>query len=99
MLTVRVATTLTDEGRAPALAQLRLESVEVPRRFPGCERFELFVDPDDANRILVYEEWTDRSAFEAYRTSEYFAQGGAILHPAMAGAPDSAYYESVRIGP
>ena len=49
--------------------------------------------------ILVYEEWTDRSAFDAYRTSEYFEQGGAILWPAMAGAPDSAYYESERVGP
>jgi quinol monooxygenase YgiN len=99
MFTVRVAATLTDEGRVPAIAQLRQESVEVPQRFAGCERFDLFVDPDDARQILVYEEWSDRSAFDAYRTSEYFEQGGAILWPAMAGAPDSAYYESERVGP
>ncbi len=99
MFTVRVAATLTDEGRAPAFAQLRLESVEVPQRFPGCERFELFVDPDDPRRVFVYEEWADRSAFDGYRTSDYFEQGGAILLPAMASAPDSAYYESERVGP
>ena len=50
-------------------------------------------------RVFLYEEWTDRSAFEGYRTSDYFDRGGAILHPAMADAPDSAYYESERVGP
>jgi quinol monooxygenase YgiN len=99
MFTVRVAARLTDEGREPALAQLRLESVEVPQRFPGCERFDLFVDLDDPSRVFLYEEWTDRSAFEGYRSSDYFERGGAILHPAMAGAPDSAYYESEWVGP
>jgi quinol monooxygenase YgiN len=99
MFTVRVAATLTDDGHAPAMAQLRRESAEVPHRFPGCERFQIFVDPDDPRHVLVYEEWRDRAAFEGYRSSEYFEQGGAVLFPAMAAPPDSAYYESERVGP
>ena len=47
----------------------------------------------------MYEEWADRSAFNGYGTSDYFEQGGAILLPAMASAPDSAYYESEHVGP
>jgi quinol monooxygenase YgiN len=99
VFTVRVAAELTHEGSAAALARLRIETIEVPQQFPGCERFQLLVDPDHPERVFVYEEWADRSAFERYRTSEYFEQGGAILFPAMASAPDSAYYESERVGP
>ncbi|MEO1060196.1 MAG: putative quinol monooxygenase [Actinomycetota bacterium] len=99
MLTVRVVADLRPEGAETALAQLRRESTEVPERFPGCRRFDVFVDPAEPNRFLLYEEWDDQDAFSAYRESNYFAEAGAILFPLIDGAPDSAYYRSERVGP
>ena len=99
MFTVRVIASLKPTAAAEALDQLRREVAEVPEQFAGCECFEVFVDPTDSTRFLLYEEWTDRSAFEAYRTSDYFEAGGAILFPAIAGAPNSAYYASELVSP
>jgi quinol monooxygenase YgiN len=71
----------------------------VPARFAGCQRFQTFVDPDDPDQVLIYEEWADQAAFDAYRGSDYFTEGGKVLFPAMAGAPDSAYYAAELVGP
>jgi quinol monooxygenase YgiN len=49
--------------------------------------------------MLLYEEWTSREAADAYLTSDYFAAGGQILFPLLDGSPDSAYYDSTRVGP
>ncbi len=99
MFTVRVAVRVLPEGRDRFIAQLQKEAMEVPSRFGGCERFAVYVNPSDANSVLVYEEWSDRAAADAYLSSEYFKAGGAVLFPLMDGAPDSAYYMSDRVGP
>ena len=99
MFTVRVAARVRPEGRDRFVAHLQREQDEVPARFEGCERFAVYSDPADANSLLVYEEWRSRRDFDAYRTSEYFTQSGAVLFPLMDGAPDSAYYESDLVGP
>ena len=99
MSTVRVAVKVLPDGREAFLAQLDKETREVPARFAGCERFDVFVDPTDARRVFLYEEWRDRDAAQVYMDSEYFTQSGEVLFPLMDGKPDSAYYESERVGP
>jgi quinol monooxygenase YgiN len=99
MFTVRVAVQVRPEGRDAFVAQLKKAEQEVPGRFAGCERFAVYCDPSDPDSFLLYEEWADREAADAYLTSEYFQAGGAVLFPLMDGQPDSAYYESERVGP
>ena len=98
-VTVRVAVRATPEHRERFLAQLAREEQDVPARFDGCERFRVYAHASDENELLLYEEWATRAAFDAYRTSEYFARAGAVLKPLLKGPPDSAYYDAVRIGP
>jgi quinol monooxygenase YgiN len=99
MFTVRVMMTLKPDARPALLTQLGIERRDVPERFPGCRHFAAFPDPDDVDRALLYEEWSDRAAFEAYRQSSYFEESGAVLWPLLDGAPDSAYFESELVGP
>jgi quinol monooxygenase YgiN len=99
MFTIRVAVQVRPEGRDAFVAQLKKEEQEVPVRFAGCERFAVYRDPSDPGSFLLYEEWADRQAADAYLTSEYFQAGGAVLFPLMDGQPDSAYYEAERVGP
>lgn len=99
MLTVRVAVHVQPEGRDTFVAQLTKEHEEVPAQFAGCQRFDVFSSPTDPDSFLIYEEWTDREAFDSYRSSAYFTEGGKVLFPLMDGAPDSAYFESELVGP
>jgi quinol monooxygenase YgiN len=99
MFTVRVALQVRSPDRERFVAQLQTERREVPGQFDGCERFDVCCDTEDPTRILLYEEWLSREAFDAYRTSDYFAAGGAVLFPLIDGEPASAYYESELVGP
>jgi len=99
MFTVRVAARVHPDGREEFLAQLKQQEREVPTLFEGCERFSVFNDPTDPVSIMLYEEWRDADAARAYMASPYFEAAGSILRPLIAGQPDSAYYESVRVGP
>jgi quinol monooxygenase YgiN len=99
MLVVRVAVRCRSGHRDTFLMQLRREEQQVPTTFEGCERFTFGTHPDDPDRVLLYEEWRDREAFEAYRESEFFEEAGAKLFPLMDGPPDSSYFEAERVGP
>jgi autoinducer 2-degrading protein len=41
---------------------------------PGCRRFDVLELPNDADRILLYEIYDDRAAFEAHVKSPHFAR-------------------------
>jgi quinol monooxygenase YgiN len=99
MFTVRVAARTQTEGREVFVAQLQREQNEVPEKFEGCERFAVYSDPSDPDSTFIYEEWATRESFDAYAGSDYFKASGEILFPLMSGSPDSAYYESERVGP
>ncbi len=97
MRSIRVELRAKPEQQAELVAALAAQAREVPVRFEGCERYAVFVHPEDDCRSAV-EEWSVR-AFAAYRESDFFEQSGQVVFPMIDGAPDSAYFESVRVGP
>ena len=99
MRTIRVLLQAKPETRERVVAALSAEATEVPSRFAGCERYAVFVDPGDECRVLLYEEWSSPDDFAKYAGSSYFAEMGESLFPMLDGAPDSAYFDSVRVGP
>ena len=64
------------------------------RALPGCVEYRFCEDVADPTQILLYEEWADRAAFEAYKASKLFTDAGTVLGPMLAAAPRSAYYEA-----
>ena len=40
---------------------------------PDCHRFDVCIDPDRDNSVLLYELYTDRAAFDAHLASAHFA--------------------------
>lgn len=98
MMVIRVVLAIQPAQRAAFLEYLAEESPQV-RAMEGCEWYELFQDPNDDNRFVLYEEWASADAFEAYKATESFSQAFAVLGPMMAGAPQSAYYAATREGP
>jgi quinol monooxygenase YgiN len=40
---------------------------------PGCERFDVLLPAGDPSRVLLYEIYRDRAAFEAHLLAPHFA--------------------------
>ena len=99
MFTARVALSCSPEGRQALLDHLAEEAAVVPKKFDGCEFYIVSVDANDSEHVLIAEEWTDRTAFDAYQQSDHFAQTLETLTPCLAAPPNSAYYDSTRVGP
>ena len=53
-------------------------------REPGCSRFDVCVDPDDANHFFLYEVYADRQAFAAHLASAHFKDFDAASRPWVA---------------
>ena len=54
------------------LAALRENAAASVRDEPGCLRFDVCTDPDDATRVFLYEIYTDAAAFEAHKVTRHF---------------------------
>lgn len=93
MMVVRVVVEVRPESREAFVSYLTDEAQTV-RELDGCLRYELYADPADANRFLLYEEWATAAAFEEYQQSDLLRQSFATLGPMMAGPPDSSYFEA-----
>ena len=44
------------------------------QREPGCRRFDVLVPSGEADRVVLYEIYDDRAAFEAHMASAHFAK-------------------------
>jgi heme oxygenase (mycobilin-producing) len=74
--------------RADMMAQRFAARAGEVGKADGFEEFQL-LRPDDERTIwLVYTRWRDEAAFEAWRSSQAFGQGGAHGgRPAQGGPP------------
>ncbi len=50
--------------------------IELTLQEPGCTGYELFQDPLDPTRFLVYETYVDQAAVEAHFAAPYFEEYG-----------------------
>jgi (4S)-4-hydroxy-5-phosphonooxypentane-2,3-dione isomerase len=51
------------------------------RHEPGCRRFDVLELPDEADRILLYEIYDDRAAFDAHVKSAHYASFNTASAP------------------
>jgi quinol monooxygenase YgiN len=93
MFIARVTLTIQDRQRDEFRRFASAEALEA-RALAGCVEYAFCEDVADPSRVLLYEEWSSRDAFEAYKKSALFEASGARLMPMLAGAPKSSYYES-----
>lgn len=97
MMVIRVVVDVKADSVDAFIAHLNVEAPKV-RELAGCLRYQLFRDPSEPTRFLLYEEWATEAAFEAYRSSELLSQSFAVLGPMMAGPPDSQYFAASPTG-
>jgi quinol monooxygenase YgiN len=61
-------------GQMAAFRKLMDENARASvRDEPGCSRFDVCAHRKDADRILLYEVYDDRTAFDAHLKTKHFA--------------------------
>jgi autoinducer 2-degrading protein len=62
-----------NEGAKPEFRRLiDVNARDSCKHEPGCRRFDVLEFPDDADRILLYEIYDDRAAFDFHVKSPHF---------------------------
>ena len=72
MFTLVVDLNVKPEMRQRFLAEIEENAAASLRDEPGCLRFDVVQDNDDANHFLLYENYEDEAAFEAHRSAPHF---------------------------
>lgn len=54
------------------------------REEPGCRRFDVLATPSEVDRIMLYEIYDDRAAFEAHVKTSHFARFNEASAPLVA---------------
>jgi quinol monooxygenase YgiN len=92
VLVVRMKAKEGEEGRAAEIAD---ELAAATRREAGCEAYVPCRDPEDPRSFLFYEQYSDKSAFEAHGASEHFqrlAVGGLFE---LMESRERTFYETI----
>jgi quinol monooxygenase YgiN len=93
MFIARIALKIKDQQR-DAFRRFAAADGRAARALEGCVDYCFCEDVADPARVLLYEEWVTRDAFESYKASPVFEAAAARLQPMLAEVPKSAYYES-----
>ena len=89
----------TEDGGRPAFLDAVVAMVAATHTEPGCREYVFSPDPDNANRILLFEIWDDQDALDAHFASNHSAE----FQRALAGLPvtmrDIKKYTISDVGP
>lgn len=72
MYVVIVEFTLRPEHFADFVARVRRQASDSLEREAGCHVFDVCLDPEQENYVLLYEVYDDRAAFETHLASTHF---------------------------
>jgi len=96
MIVIRVKVQVKPETKTEFIDAMKA-SIRVSSEFDGCLHFGLYEDVTDEHTMILYEEWDAQEHFDAYKTSQHFAESGKVLFALMDGKPDSAYFNAELI--
>jgi quinol monooxygenase YgiN len=62
------------EGQADEIAAILQTMIPISRSEPGCALYTVNRSVDDPRKFLLYEQYHDRSGYEAHMSTEAFKQ-------------------------
>lgn len=69
--------------------------VTATRQEPGCELYDLVVNPEDPSTWLMLEKWTSRQAWEAHMRTPHVVDHNARADAFLAGPAELRFYDPV----
>ena len=79
-----------DEART-AFAHL----VSATLQEPGCELYDLVVNPDDPGTWLMLEKWASRDAWDAHMRTDHVIAHNATADAFLSGPAELRFYDPV----
>jgi (4S)-4-hydroxy-5-phosphonooxypentane-2,3-dione isomerase len=73
MLALWVKVRVKPEGRERFLKAIEVDAIGSERDEPGCLRFNVLQDQQDANVYYFFEVYRDEAALEAHRAAPHYA--------------------------
>ena len=64
--------------------RVRQQAADSLRNEAGCHVFDVCVDPDRDDRVVLYEVYADKAAFDAHMASEHFKDFDGTVTPWVA---------------
>ncbi len=98
MLIVAGSITMHDGGRDAFLAAVA-PMVASTLQERGCHEYAFTPDPNDENRILLYELWEDQEALDGHFASEHMAQWQTDSKGLPVAGADIKKYTISEVGP
>jgi (4S)-4-hydroxy-5-phosphonooxypentane-2,3-dione isomerase len=62
------------EGKADEILAILKQMIPISRAEPGCAFYAVNVSVDDPRKLLLYEQYYDRSGYEAHMATEAFKE-------------------------
>jgi len=95
MLALWVKVRVKPEGRERFLKAIEVDAIGSERDEPGCLRFNVLQDQQDANVYYFFEVYRDEAALEAHRAAPHYAVSRAAADtldgPAQATRCDTVF--------
>ena len=95
MIILHVTIQVKPEHVAEFLEIARYDAEHSEKDEPGCLRFDVIQDRDDANRFYFYEVYIDAAALEAHRQTPHFKRYFDKTQPWLAGPPERRFGKNV----
>jgi len=76
-----VATFRIRPGALEPFVEAAYQLIDAARREPGCIYYDLHASVTDPDRLMCYEQWTDRGAFDRHLATPALATFSTAIEP------------------
>ncbi len=89
----------TEDGERDAFLTAVKPMVSATHSEPGCREYVFSPDPENANRIMLFELWDDQDALDLHFASEHMAAFQAASASLAVAGRDIKKFTISEVGP
>ena len=97
MYIITVTFSIHPENMTEFLPVMRQQAKNSLSLEPGCHTFHVGVAESNPNLVFLYEEYTDRSAFEAHLASAHFTEFNSLISTWVASKEVNGWYREEAV--
>ena len=96
MILVNAKITVKAGERDNAISKMQ-DLIKSTRLEPGCINYNLYINAEDENVLMVLEQWENQDVLDAHMRTEHFKAFNAAVADILAEEVDIAVYSADKI--